>query len=53
MEWTDLTAEQQCVLLNAVEESYLFDVLTECAPGRDWPEKLTWVPDHGGAGNSV
>ena len=42
--WTDLTDEQRCVLLNAVEESYLFAVLTECAPGRDWPDRLPQVP---------
>jgi hypothetical protein len=40
----DLTAEQRCVLLNAVEESYLSDVLNECAPGMDWPDRLPSVP---------
>lgn len=45
MEWTDLTKEQQCVLLNAVEESYLPDVLTECAPGPNWPDdRLPQIP---------
>jgi hypothetical protein len=42
--WTDLTAEQQCVLLNAVERTYLFDVLNECARGQDWPDRLPQVP---------
>jgi hypothetical protein len=42
--WTDLTAEQRCVLLNAVEEAYLFEVLNECAPGPDWPDRLPSVP---------
>lgn len=42
--WTDLTEEQRCVLLNAVEESYLFTVLNECAPGADWPDRLPHVP---------
>jgi hypothetical protein len=40
----DLTDEQRCVLLNAVEESYLFSTLMECAPGADWPELMPWVP---------
>lgn len=44
MLWADLTSEQQCVLLNAVEEAYLFDVLNECAPGLDWPDRLPHVP---------
>jgi hypothetical protein len=45
VQWTDLTKEQQCVLLNAVEESFLFEVLTECAPGPDWPEdRLPRIP---------
>jgi hypothetical protein len=42
--WEDLTAEQRCVLLNAVEESYLFSVLMECAPGPDWPDRMPRVP---------
>jgi hypothetical protein len=40
----DLTDEQRCVLLNAVEEAYLFDLLNECAPGLDWPDRMPWVP---------
>lgn len=40
----DLTADQRCVLLNAVEEAYLSDVLNECAPGLDWPDRLPSVP---------
>jgi len=42
--WVDLTAGQQCVLLNVVEQSYLFDVLNECARGQDWPDRLPEVP---------
>jgi hypothetical protein len=41
---TDLTDEQRCVLLNAVEESYLFSTLMECAPGPDWPDRMPRVP---------
>lgn len=44
MKWTDLTPDQQCVLLNAVEESYLFGMLQECGGGWDWQERLTHVP---------
>ena len=40
----DLTEEQRCVLLNAVEESYLFSVLMECAPGQDWPDRMPRIP---------
>jgi hypothetical protein len=40
----DLTDEQRCVLLNAVEESYLFSTLMECAPGPDWPDRMPRVP---------
>jgi hypothetical protein len=40
----DLTDEQRCVLLNAVEESYLFSVLMECAPGTDWPDRMPHIP---------
>ena len=40
----DLTDEQRCVLLNAVEESYLFSVLMECAPGADWPDRMPHIP---------
>lgn len=41
---TDFTADQQCVLLNAVEEAYLFEVLNECGHGEDWPDRLPHVP---------
>lgn len=44
MRWSELEPEQRCVLLNAVEESYLFEVLNECARGRDWPDRLPQVP---------
>lgn len=44
MLWTDLSPDQQCVLLNAVEESYLFGVLIECGSAPDWPERLKHVP---------
>jgi hypothetical protein len=44
MRYKDMTAEQRCILLNAVEESYLFSVLNECAPGPDWPDRLPRVP---------
>lgn len=44
MHRTDLTPEQQCVLLNAVEETYLFGVLQECAPGPDWPDLVPQIP---------
>lgn len=44
MRWTDLTEEQRCVLLNAVEETYLFSVLSECAPGEDWPDRVPHIP---------
>jgi hypothetical protein len=40
----DLTDEQRCVLLNAVEEAYLFAMLTECAPGADWPDLMPHIP---------
>jgi len=42
--WRDLTSDQQCVLLNAVEDTYLFAVLTECAQGADWPDLMPQVP---------
>lgn len=44
MQWTDLTAEQRAVLLNAVEHSYLDSLLMEWIPGKDWPERLPEVP---------
>ena len=44
MRFADLTHEQRCVLLNAVEESYLFSVLMECAPGQDWPDRMLRIP---------
>lgn len=44
MRWTDLTEDQRCVLMNAVEETYLFSVLTECAPGADWPDRVPHIP---------
>jgi hypothetical protein len=40
----DLTDAQRCVLLNAVEESDLYNVLMECAPGRDWAELSPHLP---------
>lgn len=40
----DLTGDQRCVLLNAVEETFLFSVLMECAPGADWPDLMPHVP---------
>lgn len=40
----NLTDGQRCVLLNAVEESDLFNVLMECAPGRDWEELSPHLP---------
>jgi hypothetical protein len=40
----DLTDDQRCVLLNAVEESDLYNVLMECAPGRDWAELSPHLP---------
>jgi hypothetical protein len=42
----DLTEQQRCVLLNAVEESYLSDVLNECSSSRgpDWPDRMPGVP---------
>jgi hypothetical protein len=42
--YADLTEEQRCILLNAVEESYLFEVLNECAPGDDWPDRIPHIP---------
>lgn len=44
MQFTDLTSQQQCVLLNAVEEAYLFSVLNDCVPGQDWADRLPHVP---------
>jgi hypothetical protein len=46
MRLEDLTDEQRCVLLNAVEESYLFEVLNECScsRGTDWPDRMPGVP---------
>jgi len=41
----DLSDGQRCVLLNAVEESDLYSVLMECAPGRDWEELSPHLPD--------
>jgi hypothetical protein len=41
---TDLTDDQRCVLLNAVEETYLFGILNECAPGQDWSDRLPHIP---------
>jgi len=40
----DLTDAQRCVLLNAVEETDLYNVLMECAPGRDWVELSPHLP---------
>jgi hypothetical protein len=40
----NLTDDQRCVLLNAVEESDLFNVLMECATGRDWDELFPHLP---------
>jgi hypothetical protein len=40
----DLTEDQRCVLLNAVENSYLFATLAECSTGADWPDRLPDVP---------
>jgi hypothetical protein len=42
--FTDLTSDQQCVLLNAVEEAYLFSVLNDCVPGQNWPERVRGAP---------
>lgn len=44
MRITDLTEEQRLVLLNAVEESALFSLLDEYAPGTDLQLKLPYVP---------
>lgn len=40
----NLTDDQRCVLLNAVEESDLYNTLMECAPGRDWAELSPHLP---------
>ena len=40
----DLTDAQRCVLLNSVEESDLYNVLMECAPGRVWAELSPHLP---------
>lgn len=40
----DLTEDQRCVVLNAVEHSYLFVVLAACSTGADWPDRLPDVP---------
>jgi hypothetical protein len=42
--WADLTAQQQYMLQNAVKESSLSRVLSECAPGQDGPDRLPQVP---------
>lgn len=44
MRLTDLTDEQRLLLLNVIEESYLFEVLNECAPGEDWPDRVPYIP---------
>jgi hypothetical protein len=44
MRKADLTEEQRRVLLNVVENSYLFDVLAENSAGADWPARLLDVP---------
>lgn len=44
MRYTNLTKDQQCVLLNVAEQSYLSDVLNECATGAHWPDRLPEVP---------
>ena len=43
MRFSELPPDERCVLLNAVEEAYLFSVLSECVPGQDYPEKLRRV----------
>ena len=32
------------MLLNVIEESYLWEVLNECAPGEDWPDRAPYIP---------
>ena len=44
IDWDDLTADQRCVLLHAVEEDYLSAVLVGCTSEPDWPARVAHVP---------
>ena len=44
MNWDDLTSDQQCVLLHAVEQDYLSGVLVGCTNEPDWPQRVAHVP---------
>jgi hypothetical protein len=45
MQMTDLTEKQRLVLVNTVEESTLFSLLDEYAPGEALDEKLPYVAE--------
>jgi hypothetical protein len=42
--YADLTKEQRVVLLNVVEQSFLWEVMNECATGADWPDRAPYIP---------
>jgi hypothetical protein len=42
--YADLTKDQQRVLLDAVEHTYLSGVLVEYSTGAEWPDRLPDVP---------
>jgi hypothetical protein len=42
--WTQLPAEQQCVLFTAAEAGLLQDLLCDWDPSADWENLLTHVP---------
>jgi hypothetical protein len=44
VDWDQLTPDQQCVLLHAVEGDYLSGVLVGCTNEPDWPQRVTHVP---------
>jgi hypothetical protein len=42
--WTQLSAEQQCVVYAACTAGLLQDLLCDWEPGLNWPARLTHVP---------
>ncbi len=42
--WSELSKEQQCVLLAAAESALLIDLLALWEPSLDWTERLPHIP---------
>lgn len=42
--WSQLSPEQQCVLLGAAERDLLIDLLVKWEPGLDWSGRVAHVP---------